>query len=130
MSRTPEHKIPTTAAGESGPTASFASAHGKTRSVPLLPVDSAAELVMSRMTALRLDTYAQILRALSPPTVVAAPARDEVSALTAAQFGAYAQMLQSVSTHIATAHEQLMKCLANRGDPDAIEDPGDSTSSS
>lgn len=130
MSRTPEHQMPTTAAGASGPAASLASAHGKPGSVPPLQVDSAAELVMSRLTALRLDTYAQTLRALSPPTVVAPPARDEVSALTAAQFGAYAQMLQNVSTRIAAAHEQLMKCLANRVDPSAIEDPGDTTSSS
>lgn len=83
MSPTPEHKMPTTAAGESGPAASFASAHGKSGSVPPLQVYSTAELVMSRLTALRLDTYAQALRALSPPTVVAPPARDEVSALTA-----------------------------------------------
>lgn len=130
MSPTREHKMPTTAASESGPAASFASAHRKTRSVSPLQVDSAAELVISRLTALRLDTYAQTLRALSPPTVVAPPAHDEVSALTAAQFGHYAQMLQSVSTHIATAHEQLMKSLANRVDPDAIEGPGDTTSSS
>lgn len=130
MSPTPEHKMPTTAAGESGPAASFASTHGKSGSVPPLQVYSTAELVMSRLTALRLDTYAQALRALSPPTVVAPPARDEVSALTAAQFGAYAQMLQNVSTRIAATHEQLMKYLANTVDPDAIEDPGDSTSSS
>lgn len=126
MSPTPEQKVPTAGPDDPGQAAPIDGAHSKSGSTPPQS-DLAADLAISRLTALRLDAYAQTLRALSPPTDVAPPGGDEVSALTAAQFGSYAQMLQTVSVRFAAAHDALMKRLANEADSNAIVEPGDGT---
>lgn len=121
MSPTPQPKLPVAAApGQPAHIASMDNAQGRADSAPPPQTDSAADVVVSKMIALRLDTYAQTLRMLSPPTAVAPPAGDEVSALTAAQFGAYARMLQHVNCRVAAAHEALLKQLRNHDDSVAI----------
>lgn len=127
MSSTPHPKIPVVAASEPGQAASSDSAHGRVESSPPRQMDSTADVAMSRLTALRLDTYAQTLRALRPPTAVAPPAGDEVSALTAAQFSAHAQMLQKINILFVGAHEALMKRLANKAGSNVSADPGEAT---